>query len=165
MKRFNLDGTGMGMFEEPDGRWVEAEEALATISTLEAQLLVANRVADGVLDTNRMFVACRRKLKAANPLLSTWLGRWANASPDLRDATLDYFSEPFENPLSAQLRESFERGITAEVAAKRLEEADGLWRYWCAVDITENEDEWAAFSDAVRDHLDGKPVPKRFLKK
>lgn len=48
--------------------------------------------------------------------------------------------------------------------AKRLEEADGLWRYWCSVDITEDEDEWAAFSDAVRDHLEGRPVPKRFLK-
>lgn len=51
----------------------------------------------------------------------------------------------------------------AELEA-RLAQADGLWRHWCAVDITVNDDEWAAFSDAVRDHLDGKPVPKRFLK-
>lgn len=45
----------------------------------------------------------------------------------------------------------------------RLDQADGLWRYWTTHDITENEDDWAAFSDAVRDHLRGEAVPKRFL--
>lgn len=49
-------------------------------------------------------------------------------------------------------------------AMKQLEQANGLWRHWCSTDITEDQDEWAAFSDAVQDHLDGKPVPKRFLK-
>ena len=48
---------------------------------------------------------------------------------------------------------------------QRLDEADGLWRYWTTHDITENEDDWAAFSDAVRAHLDGKPVAARFVVK
>jgi hypothetical protein len=46
----------------------------------------------------------------------------------------------------------------------QLEQANGLWRHWCSCDITENEDEWAAFSDAVHDHLEGKPVPERFTR-
>src|SRR5262245_48183037 len=46
---------------------------------------------------------------------------------------------------------------------QRLEQADGLWRYWTTHDITENDDDWAAFSNAVRAHLDGKPVEARFM--
>ena len=46
----------------------------------------------------------------------------------------------------------------------RLADADGLWRYWQHNDITADDDEWAAFSNAVRDHLDGKPVPERFVR-
>lgn len=48
---------------------------------------------------------------------------------------------------------------------RRLDEADGLWRYWTTHDITENEDDWAAFSNAVRHHLEGKPVEARFIVK
>jgi hypothetical protein len=48
--------------------------------------------------------------------------------------------------------------------AKRLEQADGLWRYWKNNDITENDELWAEFTNAVYAHLEGKPVPKRFLK-
>jgi hypothetical protein len=47
---------------------------------------------------------------------------------------------------------------------RSLATANGLWRHWSSVDITDNADEWAAFSDAVAAHLAGKPVPKRFLK-
>jgi hypothetical protein len=46
----------------------------------------------------------------------------------------------------------------------QIEQANGLWRYWTTHDITENDDEWAAFSNAVRDHLEGKPVPERFVR-
>lgn len=48
--------------------------------------------------------------------------------------------------------------------AKQLEQANGLWRYWKSNDITENDELWAEFTNAVYAHLDGKPVPKRFLK-
>lgn len=54
---------------------------------------------------------------------------------------------------------------TFEKLQKRLDEADGLWRYWTTHDITENEDDWAAFSNAVRNHLEGKPVDARFVVK
>lgn len=45
----------------------------------------------------------------------------------------------------------------------RLDQSEGLWRYWTTHDITENEDDWAAFSNAVYDHLAGKPVDPRFI--
>lgn len=50
-------------------------------------------------------------------------------------------------------------------ARARLEEADGLWDYWRSHDITRTDDEWADFTDAVYAHLDGKPVPSRFLER
>jgi len=65
-------------------------------------------------------------------------------------------------------RLSMERKALTQFVAnlhKRLDEADGLWRYWTTHDITANEDDWAAFSNAVRAHLEGKPVPERFLVK
>ena len=68
----------------------------------------------------------------------------------------------------ARSRLSTERKSLVQFVAKlqkRLDQADGLWRYWCSHDITENEDDWAAFSNAVRAHLEGKPVPERFLVK
>jgi hypothetical protein len=63
---------------------------------------------------------------------------------------------------------STEKKAVMQFVAKvhqRLEQADGLWRYWTTHDITADEDDWVAFSDAVRDHLAGKPVPERFLVK
>jgi hypothetical protein len=50
-----------------------------------------------------------------------------------------------------------------EAVEALLEEADGLWEYWRTHDITRNDDEWASFSDAVRAHLERRPVPTRFL--
>lgn len=44
MKRFNLDGTGMGMFEEPAGEWVHAEEALKFEAMLEDSLREERRL-------------------------------------------------------------------------------------------------------------------------
>lgn len=46
---------------------------------------------------------------------------------------------------------------------KQLDQANGLWRFWKDNDISENDDLWAEFTNAVYAHLDGKPVPKRFL--
>lgn len=47
----------------------------------------------------------------------------------------------------------------------RLAQADGLWRYWRNHDITESEDEHVGFTDAVHNHLDGKPVDQRYVQK
>jgi hypothetical protein len=48
-------------------------------------------------------------------------------------------------------------------ALDKLADSQGLWRYWCNHDITENDDDWADFSNAVQDHLDGKRVDERWL--
>ncbi|HEY3499103.1 MAG TPA: hypothetical protein VGK73_30645 [Polyangiaceae bacterium] len=58
------------------------------------------------------------------------------------------------------------QGLEKEYArvVKRLAQADGLWRYWKSNDISENDDLWAEFSNAVYAHLEGKPVPKKFIK-
>lgn len=61
-------------------------------------------------------------------------------------------------------RDSLAHGERASAVEAQLEQANALWRYWTTHDITENDDEWAAFSNAVRDHLDGKPVPERFVR-
>lgn len=55
--------------------------------------------------------------------------------------------------------------LESELAETRalLEQGDGLWEYWWAHNITRTDPEWAEFLDAVRDHLAGKPVPRRFL--
>ena len=57
------------------------------------------------------------------------------------------------------------KGVLVSYAkmARRLEQADGLWRYWKSNDISENDDLWAEFTNAVYAHLEGKPVPKRFI--
>ncbi len=47
--------------------------------------------------------------------------------------------------------------------AKQLAQANALWRYWRDHDITDDDDHWSEFTDAVYAHLEGKPVPKRFL--
>ncbi len=59
------------------------------------------------------------------------------------------------------------KAVVREVSVlrKRLAIGEALWRYWCTHDITENDDDWAGFTDAVHAHLEGKPVPERFLKK
>lgn len=44
------------------------------------------------------------------------------------------------------------------------ETARALWRFWCSVDITENDELWANFTNAVHAMLEGHPVPEKFLK-
>lgn len=61
-----------------------------------------------------------------------------------------------EQPLADQARA---RGV--ELLAG---EALALWSYWCTHDITDNDDHWAEFTNAVHGLLAGKPVPKRFLR-
>lgn len=68
MRRFRCD-SDVGFYEEPEGEWVDAEEALAQIETLKAQLLIANRAADMMLDTNSVAVACQKQLREAHGLL------------------------------------------------------------------------------------------------
>jgi hypothetical protein len=46
---------------------------------------------------------------------------------------------------------------------ERVRVADGLWRYWRDNDITATDDHWADFTNAVLAHLEGKPVPERFV--
>jgi hypothetical protein len=68
----------------------------------------------------------------------------------------------------ARSRLSTEKKAVVQFIAKlrkRLDESEGLWRYWTTHDITANDEEWAAFSNAVRDHLEGRPVPARFVVK
>lgn len=63
---------------------------------------------------------------------------------------------------------STKRGTVIAAYAKmrgQLEQANALWRYWRDHDITSDDDHWAEFTNAVYAHLDGEPVPKRFLGK
>lgn len=48
-------------------------------------------------------------------------------------------------------------------ALKGLERANGLWWYWRDNDISETDDHWADFTNAVYAHLDGGEVPARFI--
>lgn len=41
--------------------------------------------------------------------------------------------------------------------------AMGLWRYWRHKDISETDDHWAEFTNAVYALLEGKRVPERFI--
>lgn len=44
-----------------------------------------------------------------------------------------------------------------------LDRANGLWWYWRTTDISDTDDHWANFTNAVIAHLDGEPVDERFI--
>ncbi len=75
---------------------------------------------------------------------------------ELVEAEIERVARQFE-----RVEERYEQQL--EKLRKELDQANGLWRYWTLHDITESDEHWADFSNAVRDHLDGKGVPTRFL--
>ena len=57
---------------------------------------------------------------------------------------------------------ALERRATEAEAA--LAQANSLWEYWRHIDFSDSDDHWADFTNAVYAHLEGKPVPERFLR-
>lgn len=83
-----------GCGRDPDAYVLDSEyvRVCQELKTREAQLLIANRVADGVMDTNRMFQAAKAALKEANALLTEARGEMDNPLLEDRiDAHLERF--------------------------------------------------------------------------